>query len=88
MKIRNKKTLSQGNSSRFNTHALSEIIVCSVDGDCFSEFISECEVFIPNMDSWVDMYKAFQDNLIIPDNHNTSFREPLNDEERKRGFYY
>jgi len=31
--------------------------------------------------------RAFKDKSLIPDNLNTQFREPLNDEEKKRGWY-
>lgn len=87
MKVKNKKAGSIGYSGKFNTHGLGEMIVYYEDGDCSSEFIRDYDVFIESEDKWMDMGEAFQQNLIIPDNYNVDFREPLNAEEKERGWY-
>lgn len=85
MKVKNKKTGTIGQSSTFNTHALDEIIVYT--DDCTSDFISDYDVFIESIGEWVDMHEAFGKKLIITDNYNTEFREPLNKKEKERGWY-
>lgn len=85
MKVRNKKTGTIGQSGDFNVHAMSEIIVYT--DDCTSDFISNYDVFIESIGEWVDMHEAFKQKLIITDNYNTNFREPLNEEEKERGWY-
>lgn len=85
MKVRNKKTGTIGQSSTFNTHALAEIIVYT--DDCTSDFIRDYDVFIESIGEWVDMHEAFDKKLIITDNYNTNFREPLNEAEKERGWY-
>ena len=74
-----------GYASRFNTHALSEIIVGFDEGDQDSCYISDYEVLIPGK-GWKDMRQAFEDRDIITDNHNTLFHVPRDDEERERGY--
>ncbi|WP_175582762.1 hypothetical protein [Clostridium perfringens] len=43
--------------------------------------------FLDSKQKWKDMSQAFKDNDIIPDNHNTCFREPRNVKERENGYY-
>lgn len=88
MKVRDKKHTWTGVAIDFNTHALSEVIVgFDGEGGMDSMFTSELEVFVPALNQWKDMDQAFKDKDIIPDNLNTSFGEPKNDEERKQGYY-
>lgn len=87
MKVRNKKNMKEGYSDTFNTHALSEIIVAFSDGDCSSEYIKDYDVYLENRQIWLDMQEAFREKLIIPDNYNTSFREPVDEAEREKGWY-
>lgn len=87
MKVRNKANGSEGYSNTFNVHALSEIIVCFLDSDCSSEFISDYEVYLESKQEYMDMLQAFKEKLIITDNYNTNFREPKDDQERERGWY-
>jgi len=88
MKVKNKETGTLGCSNEFNIHAISEIIVLSDEFDCSSEFIKDYEVFIESKTEWIDMSEAFSRKLILTDNLNTEFREPANDEEKIRGWYY
>ena len=88
MKVRNIKTQALGYSSEFNIHSLDEIIVYFEDGDCSSEFISDYEAYLSLTSGWVNMNEAFESQYIIINNENTNFREPYNDHERERGWYY
>lgn len=69
--------------SKFNVHALFEVIVYFEDD---SDTIpgSELEVFLG--DAWVKLGQAFRDKLLITDNYNTEFFEPANEAERERGY--
>lgn len=88
MKVRNKEHTWTGWSSKFNTHALAEIIVgFDGDGGMDSMFISEVEIFLESKQIWKDMNQAFKDNDLIIDNYNTCFREPKNQEEIDRGYF-
>jgi len=84
LNVRNKKTGTTGTASEFNLHAASEIIVY-FDDDCSTEFIRDYEVQLSSGE-WKDMREAFRNRDIIPDDLNMHFREPQNDEERKRGW--
>ena len=86
MKVRNKITGDRGVSSLFNTSSQAgEVNVYYNEGDADSVFIKDLDVLINN--EWIDMSQAFKDKSLIPDNLNTQFREPLNDEEKKQGWY-
>lgn len=87
MKVKNKVKGYTGTATNFNTHGLGEMIVYFDDDDCSSEFIRDYDVLIESLGDWVDMREAFDKNLIIPDNYNTWFREPLNLEEEQRGYF-
>lgn len=87
MKVRKKTTRREGKSNSFNPHAYAEIIVYFTDGDCSSEFIKDYDAYLKSEGKWVDMSDAFQEGLIIPDNYNMHFREPIDEEEKKRGWY-
>ena len=80
MKVRYKKTGAQGYSNKFNPHGVGEVLLPDD-----SAFIKDLDVFI--CDQWIDMGTAFKNKLLIPDNYNMYFREPLDDEERERGYY-
>lgn len=49
--------------------------------------VDELEIKLSN-GTWKKLTEAFKDKDIIPDNFNLEFREPLNEDERFRGFYY
>jgi len=86
MKVRHKKGYT-GISSKFNTLALSEIIVYFDDDlGADSDFISNYDVYLESKNEWKDMKQAFRDHDIIEDNYATYFFEPQNEEDRKRGF--
>lgn len=69
-------------SSKFNTHALSEIDV----GDD-SAFIKDLDVYVEALGEWKDLNQAFADRDLIPDNYNVHFYEPKTDEDRERGYF-
>ena len=76
-------------SSKFNIHALAEVICHWEDGSADSMFIKDLDVFIEkdiNFFTWKDMRQAFQDHSIITNNFNTCFFEPINEEDKERGF--
>ena len=79
MRLRYKKTLTEMNGSRFNVHALAEVLT---EDD--SVFISDLDVFVG--ERWKDMRQAFKDRDIVPDNTNTYFGEPRDEEAHKRGY--
>ncbi len=87
MKVKNKNTGALGYSGKLNTHGLGEMIVYYEEGDCSSEYIKDYDAFIESENEWIDMGEAFQQNLIITDNYNVDFREPVNADEKKRGWY-
>ncbi|BBB91034.1 MAG TPA: hypothetical protein PKA28_10705 [Methylomusa anaerophila] len=88
MKVRSKKTGDLGYSSKFNLHAMSEIIVYFEEGDCDSAYIDEYDVFLESTKTWKPLNEAFRDRDIITDNYNSEFREPRDAVERERGWYY
>ena len=72
-------------SSKFNTHAMSEVIG---QGDSFgadSFFIKDLDVLL-STGQWKDMKQAFRDRDIITDNYNTWFFEPKTKADRDRGY--
>lgn len=79
MRVRYKETGTEAESSKFNVHALAEVLT----GDD-SAFIRELDVFVGG--KWKDMGQAFKDKDIIPDNYNEFFGEPRNDTDRVRGY--
>lgn len=87
MKARNKKTGDLGHSSKFNMHAILEIIVCFDEGDCDSDYISNYDVYLESKQTWKPLDEAFRDKDIIEDNYCSEFREPRNEEEKQRGWY-
>ena len=80
MKLRYKKSGTETHSSRFNTHALAEVLT----GDD-SVLIHDLDVWVNG--EWKDMRQAFQNRDIIPDNFNEWFGEPQSTEDRERGFF-
>jgi len=90
MKIKHIPTGEIGSSSKYNTHALNEIIVYITD-DCDNipwtdtDYPSNYMVFIESVGEWMTFNDAFHDKHIITDNYNTYFFEPENEEDRKRG---
>lgn len=86
MIVKNKKTGTKGHSDTFNVHALSEIIVTFPD-NYSSEYIADYDVYLESRQAWYDMQDAFREKLIIPDNYNTRFREPVNAAEQEKGWY-
>lgn len=81
MRIRYKKSGTEASSSRFNIHAIGEVLT----GDD-SPFIKELDVYLEATGEWKDMSQAFEDGDIIVNNHNTSFFEPPTEEDRQRGY--
>lgn len=84
MKLRLKAAphIEMDNIWRFNIHAL-----CEVDVGDDSILCSDLEAFIVAKNEWKNFSDALRDRDIIPDNYNAWFREPKNDEERKRGWF-
>lgn len=72
-------------SSAFNLSSHSEIIICNINHGCDSDFINKFEVKINN--KWVLMVDAFKNHNLITDDHNTRFYLPINNEDKKRGYY-
>lgn len=89
MKIRKKSNhLITGVATGFNVRGLGEIIISyDNEGGMDSDYICDYDVFLPSINGWKAMDEAFKDRDLIPDNYNTRFREPKNDEERQRGWY-
>ena len=85
MKVRNIKTKEKGESSSFNTHSLSEVIVGWKE-ELDTVFTKDLEVFIEALQVWKTLNQAFKDKDIINDNYNEYFFEPKNEEDRKRGY--
>lgn len=86
VKVRNKNNGMVGSSDQFNTHGIGEIIIGFDDG-ADSQFVRDYDVQL-KLGEWKDMNEAFRDRDIIEDNYATWFREPVNEEERVRGYYY
>lgn len=75
-----------GYSDSWNTFGASEILVTYDEGDASSEYYTDYEVLIG--ESWFPMDYAFSNHMIISNNENDKFREPKDDKERARGYYY
>ena len=76
----------EGWSNEFNTSSLNEIIVYYDDGDASSEYFQDVNVLLSN-GVWTGLKEALGLHLVIPNNYNTHFREPVNEVERDRGWY-
>lgn len=87
MKVRNRETQEHGHSSEFNMHGLGEIIVYYEDGESDSDFIGNFDVLLSS-GYWVSLRVALLMHQVITDNYDWRFREPLNDAEKERGYYY
>ncbi len=83
MKVRIKGGNEVGTSNKFNMSSSDEVIVF-FNNYLDSYYISDLEVCIDN--KWMSMSDAFNNHDLITDNHNTVFFEPLNDDERRRGY--
>lgn len=81
MRLRYKSTGTETAGSRFNVHALAEVLT---GDDTIS--IKDLDVFIPDK-GWVDMSQAFKDKDIIPDNYNEFFGVPKTEEDKERGYF-
>lgn len=80
MKVRYKSNKQETFASNFNVHALNEVL--TGDDSCY---VSDLDVFVNG--KWKDMQQAFRDRDIIPDNYNTWFAEPKNEDDRKQGYF-
>jgi hypothetical protein len=85
VKIKNIKTGEEGTSGNFNTSSLTEIMVYFEDW-MDTDFMSDYYVFIKKTQEWMTFKEAFKYKFLINDNYNTSFFEPENEEDRKRGY--
>lgn len=72
-------------TSNFNIHSLSEVLVYFPFGDADSMFIHELEIRLPNGE-WKCMRQAFLDKDIIPDNYHTRFGYPKSVSDKDRGY--
>lgn len=79
--IKNKEIT--GTSHKFNFNS-QEVIICLNDEGLDSEYIKDLEVEIK--DEWISLSEAFKQKLLITDNHNIGFFEPINNEEKERGY--
>ena len=84
MRLRYKTTNEEFISQGFNVHAISEVLT----GDD-SVYIKDLDVYLEKTSppGWKDLRQAFKDKDVIIDNYNTTFREPLNEQERAQGYY-
>lgn len=87
MKVRLKDSKAEGSATRFNMHAMSEVIVGFVDGDQDTVMMKDLDVFIEAKGIWIDMGAAFDAKDIIPDNYNAWFGEPTEQADRDRGYF-
>jgi hypothetical protein len=87
MKVRlSAKPEITGYSSKLNMCGMSELIVHYEDGDASSDEISLYDVQLQD-GTWMPLWQAFREKIVITDNYDSSFRQSLNDEERARGYY-
>jgi hypothetical protein len=92
MKCRLKKRPeATGHTMGLNKHSMSEVIVGFDDregagGDMDSCFGSELEVQLRD-GRWKELYLALNDRDVVVNNMNWDFREPMSEEEKKRGYY-
>jgi len=84
MKVRFKGRPDEYDCNKLNTYGVSEVYIYDDEG-IDTVFIKDLEVLLKT--GWKDMQQAFKDNDLVTDNYNTCFREPFNDEERKKGYY-
>ena len=84
MRLRYKATGEECGFQGLNVHALYEVLT----GDD-SVYIHDLDVYLEKTSppGWKDLKQAFKDNDVITDNCNTTFREPLNEQERAQGYY-
>ncbi len=84
MRLRYKSTGEECGFHGLNVHALNEVLT-SDD----SVYIHQLDVYLEktNPPGWKDLRQAFKDKDVIIDNFNTTFREPLNEQERAQGYY-
>ena len=87
MKLRTVKNHVECESSTFNIISLDEIIFYYNDGSGYSLPISDFDVFLESLQMWKFMPDAFRDVDLIRGEFNDRFREPMNEEERQRGWY-
>jgi hypothetical protein len=80
MRLRYKNDGTETDGSSFNLHAMAEVLT----GDD-KVSIKDLDVWVNG--TWKDMFQAFEDKDIIPDNHNTFFGEPKTPEDRERGYF-
>lgn len=75
----------------FNIHGIGEVIGY---GETFGSdlfYTADLDVLLGEEKEswhlrWKDMRQAFKDHDLITDNYNTRFFEPVNEEDRKRGY--
>jgi NADP-dependent 3-hydroxy acid dehydrogenase YdfG len=84
MRLRYKDSGEECGFRGLNIHALSEVLT----GDD-SVYFKDLDVYLEKTcpPDWKDLRQAFKDKDIIVNNYNTTFREPLNEQERKQGYY-
>ena len=70
--------------SAFNLMSFTEVLVYYDDGDWDSVPFSDLEVKIGK--DWVDLKTAYERRLVIPNNDNTHFGLPKNEEAKARGY--
>ncbi len=80
--IKNKEIT--GTSNKFNTTDYNEVLMYFDNEGASSEFISDIEVKIK--DEWIPLSEAFKQKLLITNNYNTEFFEPINNEEKDKGY--
>lgn len=87
MRLRDKKTGDTNwYSYGFNINSLNEIIVHHEEHGADSTYLSDWDVWLPQLQNWKDLKEAFADHDLITDNYNTHFFEPKNEMDRKRGY--
>lgn len=90
MKLRRKNTDTICRSTQFNTSSLTEIYVDYgpyEDGswERDTDYMRNYDVQLPD-GSWKDLLQAFGDHDVVPNNDNTHFGLPIDDECRQRGY--
>ena len=69
----------------FNMSSLTEILITANDGEMWSDYARDYEVLLPNGE-WKPLGQAFTDHDVVPNNVNSSFGPPIDDECRTRGW--
>jgi len=79
----------EGGSSRFNVHALFEVIMYFDEdqGGCDSVPGSDVEVYVEKLAAWKPLGQAIRDRDVITDNVNSEFAEPATLADRERGYW-